>query len=189
MYAKLQPEGIVYKWLQLSTSEVFIVMLSKSQNPKMPGLVCQFCDKKFAQRSSRSRHERTMHIQMISDDESEDDASSVESENEERQICWRMIIDRARKLLNERITANDALREPHLSRIVEVIGRLIQTHLALSNYMENRDCIYGSAAVRVEKYTAEGMTKSDASDQAWHDMRLEIRELIDENIDLFDENA
>jgi len=161
----------------------------------MPGLICEFCDKKFAQSCSRLRHERTIHLNMLGDDEpdSEDalgsgsEVSEIDdNEQTAKDFFWRVIIGNARDLLHEQITAGDVLNEPHLSRLVEVIGKLIQSYIAISTYMENHDRIYGSVNGRAQKYEAGGMTKSEANDTAWYESRQLIREIIDENIDLFE---
>jgi len=128
-----------------------------------------------------------------SDPEDGSGSSSEASEfddNEEsaKDFFWRVIIGKARDLLPGQTSAEDVLTEPHISQLVEVIGKLIQSYIAISTYMENHDRIYGSVNKRAQKYEAGGMTKPEASDTAWYESRHLIRKIIDENIDLFHEN-
>ena len=160
----------------------------------MPGLICEFCDRQFASSFSRLRHERTKHLRQVSSEDgsdAEDMSSSEESETDDNEdpakdFFWREIIGKARDLLKVRVSAEDALREPHLKHVVEVIGRLIQSYIAISTYMENHDRIYGSVNKKAQKYAAGGMTTSEANGTAWYESRHLIREIIDENIYLFE---
>jgi len=162
----------------------------------MPGLICEFCDRQFASSFSRLRHERTKHLRQVSSEDGSDaedmDMSSSEwgetddNEDPAKDFFWRKIIGKARDLLRVHVSAEDALREPHLNHLVEVIGKLIQSYIAISTYMKNHDRIYGSVNKKAQKYVAGGMTKSEANGTAWYESRHLIREIIDENIDLFE---
>ena len=131
-------------------------------------------------------------IDSRSDDSSSKGDESEESEDEEESDqspdYWRNVIAQAYDELEiDYEDPKDALREPYLSELIDAIRKQFDRHFQFVHYMENDDAVYESIAHRENYYNNQEDLFDDATELAWHDLRFRVRNEIEQNLDLFDE--
>jgi hypothetical protein len=133
----------------------------------------------------------------VSDSQAEEtDPEKEESENsDEDEIdgddVWREILrdSYVRSELGERLErAEDVLKEPFLSELVDVMQAIVQNRLRLANYLQDDDKLYQKIDRRILHYIKGGFADDEAAQTGWMDCRYLIRKEIGKHLDALEED-
>ena len=129
-------------------------------------------------------YSETESEEQTSSDSSEDDDES--DEDDEETTYWREIIIEAADYV-EFNEPKDLLHEPYLSALVEEMREIVEERLEFSNHMKKHNEIYERIIMAKKRYKDE--SEEIASQTAWSDKRFVLKQVIAENMDIFDEIA
>ena len=170
---------------------------------------CQTCGRIFTRSDNLKRHFRIMHpAEQLASEVDESDNVTIESETEideqesdsdetkssdesdaEEPDHWRDVIaESIRRFGSNYDDHKMLLHDPLLSEFIEEMRQVVQRRLEFADAIRDGDSLYSKIERRIEKYEGDDYSSEEAAETAWNDMRIVMRNLIRDNLDLFNEH-
>ena len=80
---------------------------------------------------------------------------------------------------------SELLRDPLLSEFIEELRSIVESRMAFADAMQGGDDLYSKIERRTDSYEKDGCSSDEAAETAWNDLRIVVRNMLQENMDLF----
>ncbi len=177
----------------------------------MDNHICQFCDKRFAHQSSKSRHIAHFHKQtqiapanlpqakfamsgkrsnsLTDETNLENENETVQSsdgdsdDNEQESVeAWRYIFRCAIEQMKHVGSAQQLLVEPHFTNILlPTIRKVVKKHVTWIDNLKGSEVYDKIEETETNLRIKETFTKQEAEEAAWHKRRFLIRQFLVKN--------
>ena len=152
---------------------------------------CNICGRSFTRYDNLSRHLRLMHPSTVpqeapSVEEDIADSSGSDADAEEAHTHWRLVLIEAIKNFPKKYSdPSELLRDPLLSEFIEELRSIVESRMAFADAMQGGYDLYSKIELRTDSYEKDGCSSDEAAETAWNDLRIVVRNMLQENMDLF----